>query len=129
MTHPPGLDPRARLALGALATWRLAHLIAAEDGPGDVLLKARMRVGNGPLGTLMDCFECVSVWVAAPIAGVAMRTRRDAWLAWLGLSGAACMLERMTANREASEEVVDNGLLRTGPGRSPERVGEPAGFG
>jgi hypothetical protein len=44
----------------------------------------------------MDCFQCVSVWVAGPVALIVARTRRDAVLAWLALSGAACLLDRAT---------------------------------
>ena len=83
-----------RFALGALATWRVSHLIAEEDGPADVVLRLRARLGNGQLGRLMDCFACTSVWVAAPVAVAVTRRPRDAPLTWLALSGAACLLER-----------------------------------
>jgi len=92
-------DPafRTRLALGALATWRLTHLLAREDGPADVVVLLRSRAGGGRLGRLMDCFLCLSVWVAGPVALLVARTRREAFLTWIALSGAACLLERATA--------------------------------
>lgn len=80
----------------ALAVWRVSHLIAREDGPGDVVARVRARLGDGWLGRLADCFYCVSVWVAAPFALV---TARDlvTWIVhWLALSGVACLLERAT---------------------------------
>jgi hypothetical protein len=85
-----------RFALASLATWRLTHLLVEEDGPADVVVRLRARAGESWIGELMDCFYCLSIWVAAPLAiGVTPR-RRDTPLVWLALSGAACMLERAT---------------------------------
>jgi hypothetical protein len=101
-------DFAVRFALGALATWRVSHLIAEEDGPADVVVRLRARLGNRQLGQLMDCLACTSVWVAAPVAVAVTRRPRDAPLTWLALSGAACLLERAT-----------------GPGRAVELAAEP----
>jgi hypothetical protein len=90
------------LALGVLATWRVTHLLAREDGPGHVVLRLRVRLGSGRLGDLMDCFLCLSFWVAAPPAVLLVRGRREALVAWLGLSGAACLLERATSDPAVS---------------------------
>jgi Protein of unknown function (DUF1360) len=90
-----------RFALAALGVWRVTHLLAEEDGPGEAVVRLRRRVGSGQLGELMDCFYCLSVWVAAPGALAVSRRRRDAPAVWLALSGAACLLERATAERVA----------------------------
>jgi Protein of unknown function (DUF1360) len=87
-----------RFWLAALATWRLTHLLAEEDGPGDVVARARARLGSSPAGELMDCFACMSVWVAAPLALTVTRRPRAAVGTWLALSGAACLLERATGD-------------------------------
>jgi hypothetical protein len=86
-----------RFALAALATWRITHLLAREDGPGDAVLRMRQRAGGGVLGRLMDCFYCLSLWVAAPFALWVTRAPLDLVLCWLALSGAACLLERTGA--------------------------------
>jgi Protein of unknown function (DUF1360) len=83
-----------RFALAALATWRVTHLLAEEDGPADAVVRLRARLGASPLGELMDCFACLSVWVAAPASRYVARSRRDAVPVALALSGAACLLER-----------------------------------
>jgi hypothetical protein len=90
-----------RLILGALATWRVTHLLAAEDGPADAVVRLRLRAGNGPLGELMDCFYCLSMWVSMPLAFVVAERRRDVPLIWLARSGAACRHEQAT--RESAE--------------------------
>ena len=38
-------DPWLRFLLAVLATWRLTHLIAREDGPGRCLARLRGRLG------------------------------------------------------------------------------------
>jgi hypothetical protein len=85
-----------RFAVGALATWRLTHLLVAEDGPADVVVRLRQRAGDGWIGEALDCFYCLSVWTAVPVAAAVARSRREAPLTWLALSGAACLLERAT---------------------------------
>ena len=67
-----GAAPWFDLALAILATWRLCHLVAREDGPFDLILRLRLRAGSGMVARLLDCPYCLSLWVAAPIA---------AWLA------------------------------------------------
>ena len=85
-----------RIVLAVLATWRVAHLIAREDGPFDVVLSLRGRVGNGTLGRLMDCPYCLSIWVAAPWATWIAHDPVE-WIAvWLATSGGASLLERAT---------------------------------
>lgn len=86
-----------RLALAVLATWRVTHLLGREDGPGEILARLRARLGWGFWGRLMDCFYCLSMWVAAPLAFFVARRPAELLVAWLALSGAACLLERLGA--------------------------------
>lgn len=89
--------------LAALGTWRITHLIAEEDGPADLVLKLRSRLGLSLLGTLMDCFQCVSLWIAVPFVFLVTRAPL-AWVpVWLALSGAACLLERMGTGHATSQ--------------------------
>ena len=79
-----------------LATWRVTHLLASEDGPAEAVFRLRRWVGHGLIGSLMDCFNCLSLWIAAP-AALFVSTRLLSWgLSWLALSGGACLLERIT---------------------------------
>jgi uncharacterized protein DUF1360 len=84
-----------RFVLAVLATWRVTHLLAREDGPADLIVRFRARLGHGLLGRLMDCFNCLSLWVAAPAAFFVTRQPLDWLFTWLALSGAACLLERV----------------------------------
>jgi hypothetical protein len=89
-----------RFAIASLAAWRITHLLAHEDGPFDVIYRLRALGGAGFWGRLLDCFYCLSLWIAAPLTPlVTTRDATDALLVWVALSGAACLLERATAPR------------------------------
>jgi hypothetical protein len=90
------MEPWFHLTLAVLATWRLTHLLAAEDGPWDIIARLRQAVGDSFFGRLMDCFYCLSLWVAAPVACLLTNNWKEWTLFWLALSGAACLLERAT---------------------------------
>lgn len=110
----------ARIVLAALATWRVTHLLASEDGPADLIVRFRRRLAQSWAGELMDCFNCLSLWVAAPLAILVTREPLDLLLVWLALSGVACLLERIGCDpviiRPASQEMegeISDGMLRS----------------
>jgi hypothetical protein len=90
------MDIWIRFVLAVLATWRVTHLLANEDGPAHLIARLRLRLGESIAGSLMDCFNCLSLWVAAPLALVIANEPVMWAAAWLALSGAACLLERAT---------------------------------
>jgi hypothetical protein len=92
-----------RFVLVSLAVWRVTHLLAEEDGPGDVVVRLRARLGDSIAGQAMDCFFCLSLWIAAPFA-VLLASDVLAWgLTWLALSGAVCLLQRATESHRSTE--------------------------
>ena len=84
-----------RFFLAVLATWRVTHLLASEDGPADIIVRFRALLGESIFGKLMDCFNCLSLWIAAPAALFVSRRPVEWLFCWLALSGGACLLERM----------------------------------
>jgi hypothetical protein len=110
-----------RLALAGVATWRLTHLLALEDGPADAIVKLRLRVGSGPIGELMDCFDCLSIWVAAGFVPFVARSRSgERAVSWLALSGIACALQQLAGPPgEAAEQdlILDPGVILDPGGR------------
>ncbi len=104
--------------LGALGVWRITHFAHAEDGPWDLVARLRKRAGEGFWGALLDCFYCLSLWVAAPFAYLLGGEWIEQLLLWPALSAAAIVLERLTREPEAPpavyvEELEDeNGVLR-----------------
>jgi hypothetical protein len=103
--------------LAVLATWRVTHLLAHEDGPADLIVRFRTLLGDSVAGKLMDCFYCLSLWIAAPAALFVSRSPLEWLFVWLALSGGACLLERTTREREviqpapnSAEREIDNVL-------------------
>ena len=82
--------------LGILSVWRITHLLHAEDGPWEVVVRLRRRAGAGFWGQLLDCFYCLSVWIAAPFAIFLGQTLGERILLWPALSAGAILLERVT---------------------------------
>ena len=130
-----GAEFAARFVLAILATWRITHLLAKEDGPADLVVRIRARLGHGMAGKLMDCFECLSLWVAVPIAFFVSRRPVDLLLIWLALSGAACLLERIGREpvliqsiSRAEEGGTNVGMLRSETSDAHERPANGAGY-
>jgi Protein of unknown function (DUF1360) len=81
------------LVLSILCVWRITHLLHAEDGPGDLFVRLRRRAGGGFWGRLLDCFYCLSMWVALPFAYLAGVNWKERLFLWLASSAGAILLE------------------------------------
>ena len=90
------------VGLSILAVWRVTHLLWGEDGPGDMVVRIRSLAGDGFWGRVLDCFYCLSLWVAIPFAVVIGGGWPERVIAWFGLSGGAILLERFTTRETAS---------------------------
>lgn len=124
-----GADFWERFVLAVLATWRVTHLLATEDGPGKVLVRLRARFGAGILGELMDCFGCLSLWVAFPAALFVTLRPLELLFTWLALSGGAFIIERLGQEplvvQQLSEPIEGEPrdvMLRTAPGEPQDRA-------
>lgn len=89
------------LILGVLGTWRVTHLLSVEDGPGRWLARARLAVAGGFVGTLINCFYCLSVWTALPFAVTLGQSLRHRLLLWPALSAGSILLERLSARQSS----------------------------
>jgi hypothetical protein len=109
-----------RFTVAVLATWRVAHLLAREDGPGDLFVSLRRRASAG-FGRMLDCIYCLSLWISAPAALWLTRDPVDWVVTTLAISGAACLLERFgeapvvihPIGQVQVHEEEGHGLLRT----------------
>lgn len=90
------------LTLAILSVWRITHLLHAEDGPWNLLVRFRRSLGNGLLGHMLDCFYCLSVWIAVPFAWIIGQSWKERLLLWPALSGAAALLQRASTREEAT---------------------------
>ena len=95
-----------RFVLAVLATWRVTHLLASEDGPADLIVRFRAALGESWAGKLLDCFYCLSLWIAAPMALFVSRNPVEWIFSWLALSGGACLLERLSRETAVVEPIA-----------------------
>ncbi|MBI2090340.1 MAG: hypothetical protein HYT78_16640 [Deltaproteobacteria bacterium] len=94
------------LVLGILCVWRITHLLQAEDGPWELLVRWRRRVGTGFWGSLLDCFYCLSLWIAAPFAYLLGGEWTERLLLWPALSAGAILVERLTDHEHDAPPAV-----------------------
>ena len=95
------------LAVGAAAVWRVTHGMQAEDGPWHLLSRLREFVRNGAASTMLDCFYCLSAWIAFPFAAGLGSTWTARLLLWPALSGMAILLERATTRSPPNPPPAD----------------------
>jgi hypothetical protein len=122
------------LVLGILAVWRITHLLQAEDGPWDIVVRLRQWVGDGFWGKLLDCFYCLSLWVSAPCAWWIGEDWRERFFLWLSFSAGAILLHEITAPKVPPAPFVEEPggeenyvMLRPKeePGGAPSDTGAP----
>lgn len=89
------LDSLVRLFACSFAAWRIARMIAGEDGPFDVftLLRARIDAQQKTwIGRGLNCVICVSFWTALlfvlvlPPFGYTLSGVSVAWFAAAGIA-------------------------------------------
>lgn len=102
------------IAASVFAVWRITHLLVAEDGPGDLVVKLRRAAGDSAVGRALDCFYCTSVWAALPFAYLCADDWAPRALLWPALSGAAIVVERLTAPRSSNVATDLNDHARVG---------------
>lgn len=91
-----------RFVLGVLVAWRMTHLLFAEDGPWNVVIRVRRKAGGGGLGRVLDCFNCLSLWIAAPLAWLLGGAWVERLILWPALSAGAILIERVTSRENVS---------------------------
>lgn len=94
------------LLLAAMATYRLARMIAAEEGPFGLFTRLRGALDPDQatwLGRGVNCPLCVGFWVALPVAVVvSVLGAADVWawpITWFGIAGAAALLHKWETKR------------------------------
>lgn len=82
-----------------LAVWRITHLLWGEDGPGDIFVRLRKLARQSFFGRLLDCFYCLSLWVAIPFAWWLGTAWPERLVLCFAISGGSILLERITAEK------------------------------
>jgi hypothetical protein len=85
-----------RFALSALAVYRVAFLVAREDGPMQMFQRLRVWTKDSGAGRIVACVNCLTVWLSLPFAAFVGGSWVERLVAWWALSGAAVLMDRAT---------------------------------
>lgn len=81
------------LLLAVLATYRVARMLATEEGPALLCIKFRnLYQAEDWIGRGIRCPLCLGFWVALPLAWWVAPSLADVPLWWLGVAGAQATL-------------------------------------
>lgn len=85
--------PWFEAVLAVLAVWRVAHLLARERGPWDLVSRLHAALAGRALGDLLACPHCMAMWLAAVPAVWLAPGWGEGLLLWLAVAGGASALE------------------------------------
>lgn len=98
------MDDWLNLALSVLACYRLAQLVAFDEGPFGIFHRFRVfaraydydKQGQpqDALGRLVTCPYCLGMWIALPLAIYVDLSLW--WLWWLAIAGGQTFLQGLT---------------------------------
>lgn len=87
------------VALAVLATYRVARMLALEDGPFDLFVRVRARIDPEQItwvGRGINCPLCISFWVALVFALLLPFVDWQTFvMMWLGVAGGAAFAYRL----------------------------------
>lgn len=90
------------LLIAALATYRLARMVAWEEGPGAVFTRLRGRIDPDQatwIGRGLNCPLCVGFWIALPITLLLVPFDWSVLFVWWAVAGAQAVLQKQERNR------------------------------
>ena len=85
--------PWFEAVLSVLAVWRVAHLLARERGPWDLISRLHAALAGQTLGELLACPHCLAMWLAIVPAVWLAPAWGEGLLLWLAVAGGASALE------------------------------------
>ena len=87
------------MILAILATYRIARMLALEDGPFDAFVRVRERIDPEQqtwVGRGLNCPLCISFWVALALTALLPYVDWQTFvITWLGIAGGAAIIYRL----------------------------------
>jgi hypothetical protein len=96
-----------RIAVAALAVWKVCQILAYEDGPWDLVIRLRKslyrerdRLKNrerisGQVLLMISCVSCSSFWVSIPAAFWVTSIWQDRIVSWLCVAALATVIDHL----------------------------------
>lgn len=114
------MDTMFRFLLAALATWRLAFLLAREDGPWRIFARLRNKLDVSFFRQLLGCVKCAGMWVSIPFAFFVRGDWAELVVIWLALAGVTALIDEWARPPFEWQETKSDELLRTEPDPTDE---------
>jgi hypothetical protein len=95
------------LIIAILGVWRVTHLLHAEAGPWQLSSRLRRLLGTSVAGQAIGCFNCLSLWIAAPFALLVAASWADRALSWPALSAGAIVLDHAVSRLAPAAAIYD----------------------
>lgn len=95
-----------RLVVASMAVYRVAHMLAREDGPFDLFTRWRDRIGQRNwIGRGFHCVLCISFWLSIPAALWVLNTWItglifDMTIFWLAIAGLVLVFHQLEGKNE-----------------------------
>jgi hypothetical protein len=106
------MDIYLRLTLVILSCYRIAQLISVDNGPFDIFLKMRIKLGKMAAGSviaknfadLYSCPYCLGVWVSLGVfpAVIFPSLVSDLFILIWGIAGGQAFLQSISENNRGS---------------------------
>lgn len=83
--------------VGVLATYRLARMLAMEDGPFDLFSTLREKAGQRTwIGRGLNCTLCLSFWLALPFTLLLpISSWQEFIITWLAVAGGVVIVHKV----------------------------------
>ncbi|MBK8627014.1 MAG: DUF1360 domain-containing protein [Saprospiraceae bacterium] len=82
------------LVISILTVWRLTSLLCYEEGPFKIFNKVRRYLYKLNLGSLVECFHCMAIWVSICIVVLMYPIKFEIFLIIFAVAGGASIIER-----------------------------------
>lgn len=93
-----------RFVIAPLAVYRVAHMLAIEDGPFDVFALWRNRIGqHNWIGRGFHCVLCISFWLSLLAMAWVIFSKSiflDALMIWLSIAGLVLIFHQLEGEHE-----------------------------
>ena len=96
------------LILSVLTVWRLTTLVCYESGPFHLMVRLRRWLYQLRLGSLLECFHCTSLWIAAGITVCIYKPGVALLFLVFAIAGGASLIEKCIPIETLTEENEDN---------------------
>ncbi len=81
------------LAVNILVAWRVSRMICYDSGPFALIVALRRLLYRLGLGTLIECYHCLALWVALIQVLLLYQLAIESLVIWIAVAAGASIVE------------------------------------